>query len=270
MPNEPFEFEAGQAGLVEGRDVREAREALGRADGDGFDLARLHGRHRRWRIGDAERDMAADEIVQDRRHAAIGHQRDLGAGHLVDQLGGEVHPRAVAAMADRELAGVALRHRDDVAQRLALERRRRRQDERRAREPRHRHDVLVRVVGHFLSHGEIGAECARPAEPDGVAVGRGLGDRIDPDHGAGTRLVLDHDRLSQLLLQALLDDARHRIRAAARREADDEADRLVGEGSRRWERAHGQGDGDDGGCKSSDVPRHVHFLSRFFVVPTHR
>jgi len=175
--------------------------------------------------------MAADQIVQDRRHAAIGNQGDLGAGHLVEHLGGEMHPCADAAMTDGQLARVALRQRDDVEQRLALERRRRREDEGRAREPRHRHNVLLRVVGHFLAHGEIGAECARTAEPDRVAVGCGLRDRVDPDHGARAGLVLDHDRLPQLLLQAELDSARHRIRAAAGRKADDETNRLVGIGA---------------------------------------
>ena len=95
-------------------------------------------------------------------------------------------------------------------------------------EPGHRHDILLRVIGHLLAHGEIGAEGARSAEPDGVAVGRRFRDRIDPDHGARTGLVLDHDRLLEDFGQLLPDQARENVVAAAGGEADDDPDRLVG------------------------------------------
>ena len=75
----------------------------------------------------------------------------------------------------------------------------------------HRRNVLARIVGHLLAKPEIGAERAGPAEPDHVAVGRGLGDRFDRDHAAGAGAVLDHDRLAEQLLHARLDDARHRV-----------------------------------------------------------
>src|SRR5581483_5263300 len=69
------------------------------------------------------------------------------------------------------------------------------------------------------------------------AVGRRFRDHLDRDHGARTRLVLDHDRLAEQLLEAGLHDARHRIRAAARREADDHPDRVLRIGARRAGRA---------------------------------
>ena len=78
--------------------------------------------------------MIADEIAHHRRNAAIGHERDLGPGHLVEHLGGQVHERAVAAMTDRELVALRLCLRNDVAQRRALERTRGRQNERRSSE----------------------------------------------------------------------------------------------------------------------------------------
>ena len=59
------------------------------------------------RIDDAERHMAADQVGHHRRHAAVGHERELDPRHLVEQLGGQMHERAVAAVADGELVALA-------------------------------------------------------------------------------------------------------------------------------------------------------------------
>jgi hypothetical protein len=74
---------------------------------------------------------------------------------------------------------------------------------------------------------EIGAKRARAAQTDDVAIGRGLGDPVDRDHSAGARTIFDHHRLAEQFLDASLNDASHRIRAASRRKADDETDRPV-------------------------------------------
>src|SRR5262249_50093151 len=48
------------------------------------------------------------------------------------------------------------------------------------------------------------------------------------DVARGTRLVLDHDRLSEKLAEARRNDPRHEVRRAARCEGDDHPDRPVG------------------------------------------
>jgi hypothetical protein len=59
-----------------------------------------------------------------------------------------------------------------------------------------------------------------------VAVGRLLGDVVVRQVAAGAALVVDDHRLAQRLLHRLLDGARQRIGAAARRKRDDDLDRL--------------------------------------------
>ena len=106
---------------------------------------------------------------------AIRHHRQLDAGHLVEHLGGEMHQRAVAAVPDGKL--LALRERDDLAQRLGGKRRRGGEDEGRARQHRDRRQILARVVGHLLAERDVAAKRAGAAEADGVAVGRRARDR---------------------------------------------------------------------------------------------
>src|SRR6266568_898056 len=66
-----------------------------------------------------------------------------------------------------------------------------------------------------------------------VSVGRGLGDDVGADIAARAGPVVDHDLLREALGELLRDDASDDVGAAARREGDDEADRLGGIGVRR-------------------------------------
>jgi hypothetical protein len=68
---------------------------------------------------------------------------------------------------------------------------------------------------------------ARGGDPDGVAVGRRLGDGIGADIAARSDAVLDHDLLADARAELLRDDARDDVRAAAGGERHDEADRPV-------------------------------------------
>ena len=90
-----------------------------------------------------------------------------------------------------------------------------------------RHEVLQRVVRR-LQDVRVHRERAHVGQHEGVAVGRGLGDVVDRDVAAGAGAVLDHDLLAELLAERPLHDARGRVGAAARLEADHDGDRLVG------------------------------------------
>ena len=58
-----------------------------------------------------------------------------------------------------------------------------------------------------------------------VAVTRRLGDLIGPDRAASPALVLNDERLTQLVSQSLADQARDDVHAAAGGERHDEVDR---------------------------------------------
>ena len=121
-----------------------------------------------------------------------------------------------------------LRQRDDVLHRLGRE-----------IEPGHQH------VGHRPQHGDAGevlggverqpsVERRRDGvrgdgvQPDGVAVGRRLGDRVGADIAARTGAILDDELLAGHLGQLARDDARERVGRPAGREDHDVAHRLVG------------------------------------------
>jgi hypothetical protein len=63
---------------------------------------------------------------------------------------------------------------------------------------------------------------------EGVAVGRGLGDRVDADGERAAGPVVDDHRLAQLLRQRGADDARDVVGGATRRLRHHQADRPLG------------------------------------------
>jgi hypothetical protein len=79
-----------------------------------------------------------------------------------------------------------------------------------------------------------------------VAVGRLLGDEVAGDVAVGAGAVLHHHRLAERLRQRRRHGARDLVGGAARREAHDHADRLVGIRCLRQGEA-GQGGGRQGG-----------------------
>src|SRR5262245_58477271 len=56
-----------------------------------------------------------------------------------------------------------------------------------------------------------------------VAVGRGTHDRLGGDVAAGSRTVVDDERLTEPLREPLTDQARRDVRTASGREADNDA-----------------------------------------------
>ena len=58
-----------------------------------------------------------------------------------------------------------------------------------------------------------------------VAVGRRFDDLLRADHAAGAGAVLDHDRLAELLLQHVADQARRHVGRSSGAEGNDDPDR---------------------------------------------
>ena len=110
----------------------------------------------------------------------------------------------------------------------------------RGRGERDRREVPNRIEGHFGEEARVDRERPRRTHQDRVAVGRGLGDEVGADVAARARPVVDHDLLREALGELLRDDASDDVGAAARREGDDEADRLGGISFRRDRRVRRQ------------------------------
>jgi hypothetical protein len=92
------------------------------------------------------------------------------------------------------------------------------------RHQRHRIERGKRVVAQRLVH-HGGDDLAGGHHAERVAVLVGAGDRLVAEGAGGAGPVLDHDRLAELFLQRLRDDAADDVGAAAGSERHDDADR---------------------------------------------
>ena len=89
------DIELRQADLRHGRNFRRKLAALGAGHGDGADAAGAHHRQQRQDRLDHQRHVAADDVVRRRRGAAIGDDRHVGAGVLIER-----HLREMAGRAE--------------------------------------------------------------------------------------------------------------------------------------------------------------------------
>ena len=80
-----------------------------------------------------------------------------------------------------------------------------------------RRDVGLGVVGQLGEQQRVDGERPADADPDGGAVGRGLGHRVGADVAAGAGLVVDDERLAELFLQMVGDQAGDHVGRRARR-----------------------------------------------------
>ena len=123
--------------------------------------------------------------------------------------------------------GFSLRQPDQVRHRVDRQRRIDHQHERHAREERDRREVLARIVGKVLAHGDVDREHRARRHHDGVAVRRRVRDRRGRRHAAAARPVLHHERLAQALLEPLAQHAGEQAGHPAGRKRHDEGDRPV-------------------------------------------
>ena len=216
------------AGLRHGRHVWQRLRALGAGHGEADDVAAFH-------LADLDRhgvehgvDVAAEQIGERSGGALVRHVDDGDTRAQPQQFGGEIKRAAgAAAGAEGELAGVRLAVGDEIADGL----------ERRGL-ARHQNKRPIRHFGHRRHIGEIerivlverlGDDDARRDHEQRVAVRRRAGQFAQRRLEGGARLVLDIDIGVQAIGQLLRDQPRGDVGGAAGDQADDDADRLVGE-----------------------------------------
>ena len=93
-----------------------------------------------------------------------------------------------------------------------------------------RHEVAIEVVRHVREYRRIDAELAGMRHQQRVAVCRRFDRGHDADEAIAAGAVLHHDLLAPALGKLLPDDAGGGVDDAARREWNDDPDRLVGIG----------------------------------------
>ena len=102
-----------------------------------------------------------------------------------------------------------------------------REKQRRARQRRDRHEVLLRIVGELADEQRADRQQRGVDDEQRVAVRRRRRDHGGRDAAVAAGAVLHHHRLADAILQALRQQARGGVRHAARRVGHDELDGLA-------------------------------------------
>ena len=179
--------------------------------------------------------LPAEEIRDSGRPAAIGHVGELGAGQHHEQLADDMGGVADAGRRHVDRARVGLGIGDEFGDRLGRERRVDLHDERPAHQARDRSDVASETEVRLVV--ERGAErVRRRCKQQRIAVRRRIDDGFKADVAAGSRPVLDHNRLAEPLGQRLRQQAGDGVVRPAGGDADDETNGLgwIIERQRRW------------------------------------
>ena len=200
-------------------------QPLLRGDRERAHLAVPDVRQRRRHHAEHHLHLAAQKIGPRHRLAAIGHVHQIDAGHLLEQLAGDMQRRRIAARRHVDLAGIGFRIGDELGHGLRRKRRMNLHHQRNAADQRHRHGVAHEAEAEIVEQRRIDA-VRRHAEQQRVTVRRRAHDRFGCDVSARARPVVDHDRLADPVRQPLADHAGDDVRRAAGADLHDEAHRL--------------------------------------------
>ena len=242
-----------EAELAHGRHVGEALRPGGGEDRQQPQLAG-HDHRRPARGLRGEVDLAAQQGAHRVGRAAIGRVRPGEALRHAEALHGEMLGRADAQRAPVQLAGIGLGIGQQLGQRLP----------RRVGAHHHAHDeagdlqdvgeVLDRIVLELRVEQRL-AQHAHVHLADRVAVRLGVLQRERAQHAGGPALVLDDDRLAELLRDRLGQDAEAGIGRPAGGPRDDQPDRPVGKARLGARRARGR-ERQDGGSAEGGPSRY--------------
>ena len=169
---------------------------------------------RRAQAFEQQLDLAAEQVGHGGRAAPVGHVHVVDLGHVAEQLGRHVHGRAVTGGAVAQLAGLALREREQLFHRMHRQALVDQQHARALGHEDHRLQVFRGVVAQVVVelHGAVVRD---GGEHQRVAICRALGHAFGAGVAAGARLVLDHHRLTQARRQAFAHHAREHVGRAA-------------------------------------------------------
>src|SRR5262249_15000705 len=227
-----IEIELGVAELAHGGQVGQAGEPCPADDGVALELAGLDQRPRRHRRLGAQIGDAAEQVVERRPGAAIGHLRDRPADLLGKQHAGKMTERAGAGTRQPGVPSGLVHPFHQPAEAVRRQRRPRRHRRGGGVDRADGDEVLFRVEADIRIERHPGGQ-RHLVQQHRVPVRRGAGGAPGGDHAAGAADILDDDLLPERLREAVLHDARDRVGGAAGRIRHDERDRARRPGLRR-------------------------------------
>ncbi len=201
------------------------------------------------------------KVVHVRGRALVRHVHHLHADAFAEQHAEEVRQAAGAGRRVAGLGRIRLRPRGELVPRLGAAHRPCGDRELERRAERDRREVLDRVVRDVLVHVRHDGHRADRLHHEHRAVRRRGLDRVGRDAADGAGTILDDHRLAERGRHLLGDDARDDVGGAARREADEDLDRLVDLVLR--ERGRGTGSGGaqrEAGGEGREASFHVDLL----------
>ena len=186
---------------------------------------------------EADLQFPAEHRGENFTGALVGHVRETRARHVHQQRTGQITRRAYALGPVIQFAWFFFGERDQLRHRL--QRRIVARDQRIAKDEREadRCECGFGVVGQVFFEDADDGQRAGAAPQERVAVGPRVGDGLRGYAAAGAAAVFNDDRRSQRVAQLLGDSSRGQVRAAAGREADQQAHRFF-----RIGRGNGAGD----------------------------
>ena len=219
--------------LARRRHLGQRRRPLRARHRERLELARLDVRQHDRHIENSHLHLAAQQVAHRGRRAFVGYVQHVDARLGLEQLAGEMRDSARAGGAEVDLAGIRscvgdqlgeTRHRERGIHHHDLGHLDHRGDER---------EIPARVEGHLGQRVRRHRDRSLVVEPEGVAVGRGLGDHVDAEHAAHPALVLDDDGLAKAGAQALSEASSENIRRTSGRKTHDQAHGLGRVGLRK-------------------------------------
>ena len=168
-----------------------------------------------------------------------GTCKQVDAGHHLEQFAGHMTGRAVAGRRHGDFARIGLGVSDEFRNCLGREFGVDHDDIGQTRGARDRRDVANEIVVERRPVQCRVDDVRRADRQQRIAVGGRTHDGLGGDIARGAGPILDDDRLTETLLQPLPDHAGEKVRRAAGRKADQNADRPRRIGVRK-RRARGQ------------------------------
>ena len=104
-------------------------------------------------------------------------------------------------------------------------------------------EILADIVRYVAIEAGIDREISCRGEYQRITVRRGFGAKGHTDVASGAGVIFDHHRLTHVGADPLADDPRKRIGRPARRERNDQSNRLTGVGVRGESELGGQRQG---------------------------
>ena len=188
-------------------------------------LSGPHRPHRRRRPHERDLNLSAREIGQRRRTPAIGDVRHVDAHFDLEQLAGDMRRRPVARRRHAELARIGLGICDKLGKGFRRKRGVDAQDDRFLDKHRDRRAVTDEIQA--IVQRSADDACRGERQEQRVAVRGRAQDHLGRDDAARAGAILDDDGLAKSLGQPIADQPREDVGCAARRSADDDANRPV-------------------------------------------